>query len=594
MLFSISLIGLLKILPKTVHVSIYADDICFWTCSRSLYINKARLQKAINITARYLHLRGLHISPEKSAAMAFTKKHTDKYPIEIDGKEIPYVTQHTFLGVTLDRQLTWGPHVKRLKKKLSSFINIIRMISGTKWGCSVSALLALYNALFLGLLRYSLPAMHNISRTLLKELESIQAQALRTCLGLPKGTSNLGSLAEAQAISPAILRTQETLRAHLRHKSRTYKHHLTNIVTERPSSGFAQVIALLEDYIPTSFEAAVIPSYPPWRYPHLEIRTSVPGIASKKTMPTPVITQTVLEYINRTYASFRHVFTDGSTMTASSTLGAYIPSLDACIQARLSHVTSSTASELAAIRAAVARVGAESPSFWAIFVDSKTALLTLSTMKKCSPNLQLAQDILEATRQASCKGHQFIIQWIPGHSGITGNVIADRAARNAHESDITVSIPFSKSDANNLIRDIGQEIASSLWRNPQYHYSYLYNIDPKLRFRAPRGLPRAAETVLHRLRLNVAYTNSYLYKIGRAESSDCASCGVTHNIEHVLCECKDYSRERELMKTDLRLQNEQDVSIRTLLGPWISAAEGYKATKALLKFLAATRLQKKL
>lgn len=90
-----------------------------------------------------------------------------------------------------------------------------------------------------------------------------------------------------------------------------------------------------------------------------------------------------------------------------------------------------------------------------------------------------------------------------------------------------------------------------------------------------------------------AYTNSYLHKIGRAESSECTSCGVAHNIEHVLCEWKDYSRERELMKTDLRLQNEQDVNIRTLLGPWISAAKGYEATKALLKFLTATRLQKK-
>lgn len=172
-------------------------------------------------------------------------------------------------------------------------------------------------------------------------------------------------------------------------------------------------------------------------------------------------------------------------MSVSSTLGAYIPSLDACIQARLSHVTSSTASGLAAIRAAVPYVGAESPSFWAIFVDSKSTLQTLFTMKKYSPNLPLAHDILETARQASSRGHLFIIQWIPGHSGITGNVIADGAARNAHESAITVSIPLSRLDANNLIRDIGQEIASSVWRNPRYHYSYLYNIDPKLQFRAP-------------------------------------------------------------------------------------------------------------
>ena len=101
-------------------------------------------------------------------------------------------------------------------------------------------------------------------------------------------------------------------------------------------------------------------------------------------------------------------------------------------------------------------------------------------MKKSSPYLQLAQDILEAARQASCLGHHFILQWVPAHSGITGNVLADRAARDAHESIIIVSIPFSRPDANSMIRNIGQEITSSLWENPQYHYTYLYNIDPKL------------------------------------------------------------------------------------------------------------------
>ena len=69
-------------------------------------------------------------------------------------------------------------------------------------------------------------------------------------------------------------------------------------------------------------------------------------------------------------------------MTSSSALGVYIPSMRTSIKAKLSHVTSSTATELAAIRAAVTQVGTEKPQFWAIFVDSKPALYTLSSMKK--------------------------------------------------------------------------------------------------------------------------------------------------------------------------------------------------------------------
>ncbi|XP_029825787.4 uncharacterized protein LOC115311305, partial [Ixodes scapularis] len=547
MLFSICLIGLLKVLPVSVHVSLYADT-----------------------AARYLSSRGLYISPEKSAALAFTMKQTYKYPINLEGTPIPYVSEHAFLGVTLDRQMTWGPHIKRLKKKLPSFTHIIKMISGTRWGCSVSALMALYNALFVGLMRYTLPVMQLVSRSCFKELESAQAQALRVCFGLPKYTSTSGTLAESRAKSPAILRTQETLRAHLRHKTRVYKHHLVDIVKYRPSSGFAQVIMVLEDYMPSSIEAAAIPQYPPWKYPHLEIRTSIPGITKKNSTPSPVITQISLEYIQRTYESFTHIYTDGSTIPTSSALGVYIPSTATYIKAKLSHATSSTATELAAIRAAVVHAGTESPRCWAILVDSRSALYALSSIRKDNINSQLVHDILQAIQYASHQGHHFIFQWIPGHSGIIGNVCADRAAKDAHESTISVSIPFSRSDANHLIESIGNEISLSLWENPQYYYYSLHRIDPKLEFRIPRGLPRKLETVLHRLRLNVAYTKYYLHKIGKAESSDCSSCRTTHNIEHVLCACGDYSIERTALKTRLKLKEEDQVDLKLLFGPWPS------------------------
>lgn len=147
MLFNISLIGLLKLLPDTVHISLYADDICIWISSKSFNINRARLQKAIKIVMRYLKSRGLHISPIKSAAVAFTKRNTSKYPIYAEGTPMPYVPEHTFLGIAVNRFLIWGPHIKRLKNKLSSFTQLIQMISGTRWGCSVSATMTLYDPL---------------------------------------------------------------------------------------------------------------------------------------------------------------------------------------------------------------------------------------------------------------------------------------------------------------------------------------------------------------------------------------------------------------------------------------------------------------
>lgn len=171
------------------------------------------------------------------------------------------------------------------------------MISGTRWGCSVSATMALYNSLFVGLLRYTLPVMNGASKTVIKDLESAQAQALRSCLGLPKCTSKNGTLAEAKALPLSALRTQETIRTHLRHVTRNTNDPLKDIVESKPSSSFSKIITLLKDNLPNLFEAAQNPTLPPWMYPPLEIIANIPGIGKKAETSIAVITQIALEYI---------------------------------------------------------------------------------------------------------------------------------------------------------------------------------------------------------------------------------------------------------------------------------------------------------
>lgn len=142
--FNISLIEISENLPDTVHISLYADDLCIRGNSKYLREIRGRLQKAVNVTMKIHQNRGPQMSPEKSAALAFTRKNTDRYPILIAGNAVSYVKEHTFMGITRDRPLTWTPHISRLKRKLACLVNITRMTSGTSWGCSVWSLPELY------------------------------------------------------------------------------------------------------------------------------------------------------------------------------------------------------------------------------------------------------------------------------------------------------------------------------------------------------------------------------------------------------------------------------------------------------------------
>lgn len=128
------MIGLAAELPNTVKISAYADDICIWASGATRPQMRARLQHAVTIAAKYLRRQGLQLSTAKCSVLAFTRKRMTKYPIIVNGIPIPAVTHHRFLGVIIDRGLSWSRHVAALKSKLRSFVHVLRVVAGTRWG----------------------------------------------------------------------------------------------------------------------------------------------------------------------------------------------------------------------------------------------------------------------------------------------------------------------------------------------------------------------------------------------------------------------------------------------------------------------------
>lgn len=263
-LFNLTLIALTEHLPSTVRLSMYADDICVWASAVTRLQLRGRIQKAATETLRYLRNRGLEISSEKCALVAFTRKPMDKYTISINGQTVPYVRSHKFLGVIIDRNLSWSDHVSYMKKRLMDICNILKFFAGKTWGMSPSAMLQLYRVLFLGFLRYSLPALTNASKTSLRTLQSVQSQALRICLGLPRSASTMATIAIAGDHLITTHIDVEALRTHIRHIARTPCHHLASLPADRPRSSFCQTVTTYRDSLPTCFTPAARPLTPPW------------------------------------------------------------------------------------------------------------------------------------------------------------------------------------------------------------------------------------------------------------------------------------------------------------------------------------------
>ncbi|EFN68825.1 Putative 115 kDa protein in type-1 retrotransposable element R1DM, partial [Camponotus floridanus] len=96
-----------------------------------------------------------------------------------------------FLGISLDYRLNGNSYIRSLSARCSKLLNILNMLRGTWWGGAPSSLLTIYRALIRDSMAYGCLTFPFNNHSSMRHLESIQLQALRTCLGLRKTTTNV-------------------------------------------------------------------------------------------------------------------------------------------------------------------------------------------------------------------------------------------------------------------------------------------------------------------------------------------------------------------------------------------------------------------
>ena len=152
-------------------------------------------------------------------------------------------------------------------------------------------------------------------------------------------------------------------------------------------------------------------------------------------------------------------------------------------------------------------------------------------------------------------------------------------------------MPYCRGDVTSLIKLHARSATKRLWKSSAHHYPPLYLLDPDLTYRVPRNLPRRRESLIHRLRLGVAYTQEFLHRIGKTHSPNCPWCDCVETISHILCECSLYDSERELLKDTLFHLEDRPFTTTTIFRAWDTPLKNNKATNALLRFLSETHLE---
>lgn len=123
----------------------------------------------------------LHLTINKQKTIHVKFQPVNNSPEAINNSQITVATYTKFLGIIIDNNLTWHPHIDQLSKKLLSVVYVIRRLSNIS---GERAAFVAYHALFASHLRYGIVAWGAASQVHLNRILVIQKKALRIILGV--------------------------------------------------------------------------------------------------------------------------------------------------------------------------------------------------------------------------------------------------------------------------------------------------------------------------------------------------------------------------------------------------------------------------
>ena len=121
----------------------YADDLALLRSSGNWKYLDGTLSQDMSTLSAYLQTWRLKLSHIKTVTAAFHLNNREakrKLKVYNNDRLLPFCPIFTYLGVKLDRSLTFRHHLVALRKKLSSRVTLLRRLKGSGWGAGAKTL----------------------------------------------------------------------------------------------------------------------------------------------------------------------------------------------------------------------------------------------------------------------------------------------------------------------------------------------------------------------------------------------------------------------------------------------------------------------
>lgn len=504
----------------------YADDVVIIVRGKFDSVISSRMQIALNHTLSWCQKEKLGINPSKTTIVPFTKRRkVQLHPLFLNQIQLVYSNEVKYLGITLDAKLNWNTHLQTIINKGLNSLWVCSKTCGKTWGLKPSMIMWIYKTIVRPRITYASlvwwpktkeatarAKLNKIQRTaciaITGAVRSTPSFALDAILNLPRLDQFIKLDAEKSALR--LKRSTVLLSGDLTGHLSILNEFSINPIVEKCSDWMEKVVNYDSPF------TVVFPSREEWEG------------------GGPTISPGSIKF-----------YTDGSKMNNLTGSGVYGPKTK--ISVSLGQWPTVFQAEVYAIKecAQLCLKRNYRHATICIFSDSQAALQSL---KAFTCNSKLVWECILALKSLA-ERNRVKLYWIPGHTGLEGNEIADQLARNGSTNMFIGPEPFLGISNSAL----NTELNNWLFGQIQSNWNTVSNANQSKRFVTINttqtqkliGLNKRDLRTYIGLITGHCPSRYHLYKIGVVQNTNCRFCDETDETsQHLLCSCSAHIHRR--------------------------------------------------
>lgn len=171
----------------------FADDQAILISSHKTAAIKNKLQQSARRMSRYFRKWRICVNGAKSELVLFTKKtaarHRPSAPVQVDGADIGWSSSLKYLGMKLDKRLTFRDHVDFICTKLDKVIKSLYPLICRNSRLNLKNKVLLFKTVYRPTICYAAPGWKHCAKAHRLRLQRMQNRFLKIALGMPRRTS---------------------------------------------------------------------------------------------------------------------------------------------------------------------------------------------------------------------------------------------------------------------------------------------------------------------------------------------------------------------------------------------------------------------